>query len=225
MSVHANAKDMTANPYPRSIHVNGTGKSFVAPDKADLTLAVEAQGKSAETARHQAATAMSALIKAIKSAGVAEKDIQTRTVSLYPNYSPDSASKIIGYQLSNQVAVAVRDLDKLGEIMDAAVNAGGNLTRIQGVTFGITNPEQALTAARDIAYRDAKTKAEQYAKMAGLSLGSPIQISEGSQIPPMPMPYGDIRAMKATMAESPPTPVQIGEQEVSVTVDVMFEID
>jgi uncharacterized protein YggE len=123
------------------------------------------------------------------------------------------------------VAVVVRDLDKLGEIMDAAVNAGGNLTRIQGVSFSITNPDKALATAREEAYRDAKIKAEQYAKLAGISLGDPLHISEGSQIPPIPMPYGDIRAMKATMPESEPTPVQVGEQEVSVTVDVMFGID
>lgn len=221
----ANAKEMTANSYPRSIHVSGTGKTLVPPDKADLSLSIETQSKSAETARNQAATAMSALLKSLKSAGIVEKDIQTRTVSLYPNYTPDSANKIIGYQLSNQIAVIVRNLDKLGDIMDAAVNAGGNLARIQGVTFGITNPDKALAAAREEAYRDAKNKAEQYAKLAGISLGAPIQISEGSHIPPMPMPYGEIRAMKAAMSESVSTPVQTGEQEVTVTVDVLFSIE
>lgn len=221
----AGAKEMTANHHARSIHVSGTGKAFVPPDKADLTLSVEAQGKTAEIARNQAANAMTALIKAVKTAGVSEKDIQTRSVSLYPNYAPDSANKIIGYQLSNQVAVIVRNLDKLGEVMDAAVSAGGNLTRIQGVNFSISNPDKALAAARELAFRDAKTKAEQYAKLAGINLGSPLHISEGTHIPPTPMPYGELQAMKAAMAESAPTPVQAGEQEVSVTVEIMFAIE
>ena len=221
----ADAKEMTGSLQPRTIHVSGIGKTFVPPDKADLTLSIEAQGKTAEIARNQAANSMTALIKAVKKTGVAEKDIQTRSVSLYPNYSPDSANKIVGYQLSNQVAVIVRNLNKLGEIMDAAVDAGGNLTRIQGVTFGIINPDKTLAVSRKEAYRDAKSKAEQYAKLAGITLGNPLHIREGSHIPPMPMPYGEIQAMKASMADSAPTPVQTGEQEVSVTVDVMFAIE
>lgn len=212
------------NQRPRSIHVNGTGKVSAAPDKADLTLSVEVQAKTAEAARNQAAVAMEALIKAVTNKGVASKDIQTRSVSLYPNYSPDSANKIIGYQLSNQVAVCIRDINKASDIIDSAVQAGGNSTRVQGITFGIDNPESALTKARDLAYANAKTKAEQYAKLAGVNLGTPLHISEGSDTSPVPMPYGDVRMMKTAMAEGASTPVQAGEQEVTVTVDVTFGV-
>ena len=208
---------------PRSIHVNGMGKVSVAPDKADLTLSVEVQAKTAEAARNQAAVTMDALIKAVKDQDVASKDIQTRSVSLYPNYSPDTANKIVGYQLSNQVAVCIRDISKASDIIDAAVKVGGNSARVQGISFGIENPESALAQAREKAYANAKAKAEQYAKLAGVSLGSPLQISEGSDIPVTPMPYGEVRMMKASM-DGATTPVQAGEQEVSVTVDVMFVI-
>jgi uncharacterized protein len=213
------------NQRPRSIHVSGTGKVSVAPDKADLTLSVEVQAKTAETARNQAANSMDALIKAVKNEGVADKDIQTRSVSLYPTYSPDTANKIIGYQLSNQVAVCIRDINKASDIIDSAVRAGGNSTRVQGINFGVDNPESALKDAREKAYANAKMKAEQYAKLAGVNLGSPLHISEGSDIPATPMPYGEARMMKSAMADSASTPVQVGEQEVSVTVDVMFGIE
>lgn len=221
---NANAETID-NQRPRSIHVSGTGKVSVAPDKADLTLSVEVQAKTAEAARTQAANSMDALIKAVKNEGVADKDIQTRSVSLYPNYSPDTANKIIGYQLSNQVAVCIRDINKASDIIDSAVKAGGNSTRVQGINFGIENPKAALGNAREKAYADAKTKAEQYAKLASVTLGSPLHISEGSDIPAAPMPYGEMRMMKAAMADGASTPVQVGEQEVTVTVDVMFGIE
>lgn len=212
------------NPHTRSIHVNGTGKVSVKPDKADLTLSVEVQAKTAEAARKLAATTMDALIKAVKTGDVADKDIQTRSVSLYPNYSPDSTNKITGYQLSNQVAVCIRDINKVSDVIDAAVQAGGNSTRVQGISFAVDNPESALSQARDLAYANAKMKAGQYAKLAGVTLGSPLHISEGSNVSPVPMPYGEMRMMKTAMAEGASTPVQAGEQEVSVTVDVAFAI-
>lgn len=208
----------------RSIHVNGTGNASAAPDKADLTLSIEVQAKTAEAARNQAANAMEALIKAIKSEGVADKDIQTRSVSLYPNYSPDATNKIIGYQLSNQVTVCIRDINNASVIIDTAVKAGGNSTRVQGINFALDNPESALALARDKAYANAKMKAEQYAKLAGVVLGTPLHINESNEISPAPLPYAEMRTMKAAMTDNASTPVQAGEQKVTVNVDVVFEI-
>ena len=218
----ANAETME-HQRPRSIHVNGIGKVSVAPDKADLTLSVEVQAKTAEEARNQAAVAMEALIKAVKAKDVADKDIQTRSVSLYPNYSPDSANKIIGYQLSNQMAVCVRDINKVSNVIDAAVSAGGNSTRVQGVSFAVENDDKPLAQARDLAYANAKVKAQQYAKLAGVTLGTPLHISEGNAVSPSPVPYGEMR-MQAAAMDSASTPVQAGEQELTVTVDVVFGI-
>ncbi len=220
MTANAEAFDIKQ---PKSIRVSGSGKVAVAPDKADLTLSVEIQAKTAESARAQAASAMEALIKAVKDSGVAEKDIQTSSVSLYPNYSGDAANRIVGYQLTNQVAVCIRDIDKTSAIIDAAVKAGGNAARVQGIAFGIENPEPAQSQARGKAYANAKMKAEEYAKLAGVSLGTPLHISEGSQQAPTPRPYGDMVQMKAAMVDTA-TPVQAGEQEVSVNVDVVFGI-
>ena len=91
--------------------------------------------------------------------------------------------------------------------------------------FAIENQEPVLADARDKAYANAKMKAEQYAKLAGVSLGAPLHISEGADIAPTPMPYGEMRMMKSAMADSASTPVQAGEQEVTVNVDVMFAIE
>lgn len=209
---------------PRSIHVSGSGKVFVAPDKAELTLSVEVQARTAESARKQAANAMDALIKAVKSEGVADRDIQTHAVSLYPNYSPDTANKIIGYQLTNQVSVVIRDIDKASDVIDSAVSAGGNFSRVQGITFSIENPDSALAIAREKAYAKAKIKAEQYAKLAGVTLGSPLHISEGGYTPPTPILYGEMAMAKTALSDSASTPVQAGEQEVKVDVDVIFGI-
>lgn len=210
---------------PNSIHVSGMGRISIAPDKAELTLSVEVQAKSAEAARNQAATAMAALIKAVKNADVADKDIQTRYVSLYPIYTPDTANKISGYQLANQVTVIVRDIGKISSVIDSAVNAGGNAVRVQGVSFAIDNPESALSQAREKAYADALSKAEQYAKLADIRLGRAIQISEGGGMPPMPVPFAEMSAMKLGGRAADSTPVQVGEQEVSVTVEVVFGVE
>ncbi len=218
----ANAENLDKQR-PRSIQVSGSGKISAAPDKADLTLSVEIQAKTAESASVQAASAMEALIKAVKDAGVAEKDIQTRSVSLYPSYSGDAANRIVGYQLANQVAVCIRAIDKTSDIIDVAVKAGGNAARVQGITFGIEDPEPAMSKARALAYANAKMKAEEYAKLAGVSLAAPLHINEGNQLMPTPRPYGEMVQMKAAMADAA-TPVQAGEQDVSVNVDVVFGI-
>lgn len=210
---------------PHSIRVSGMGRVSIAPDKADLTLSVETQAKSAEAARNQAAAAMKALLKAVKAADVAEKDIQTRYVSLYPVYAPDTGNKISGYRLANQVTVIVRDIGKISTVIDNAVTAGGNSVRVQGISFAIDNPEPALLQAREKAYSNAKAKAGQYAGLAGVKLGRAMHISEGGGTPPMPVPYAEMSMMKLGAGGAEPTPVQVGEQEVSVTVDVVFGVE
>jgi uncharacterized protein len=204
-----------------SIHVNGQGKVSVRPDKADINLAIEVHTKTAKAAREQAAKAMQTLVDAVQDMGVAEKDIQTSYVALSPEYGSDS--KIIGYQLTNQVLVCVRDVNKAGGVIDAAVQAGGNAARVQGMSFAVDNSAAALIQAREKAYQDAHTKAQQYAKLAGVTLGRAMHISEGSGASPAPVPYADSAFMMKSSAAS--TPVQVGEQEVAVSVDVIFGIE
>jgi uncharacterized protein len=207
---------------PHSIQVSGVGRVSVKPDKADLNLAVEVQAKTAKAAREQAATSMKALIDAVKDLDVAEKDIQTSYVSLQPEYDT-TGRKIVRYNLSNQVVVCVRDVNKAGAVIDAAVQAGGDATRVQGLSFGVENSTAAQVQAREKAYEDARTKAEQYAKLAGVSLGKAMHITEGGGMGVRPVPYATERY--AMMKSSADTPVQVGEQEVSVNVDVVFGVE
>jgi uncharacterized protein YggE len=209
--------------FDNTIHVSGTGHVSVTPDKADLDLSVEVQAKTAEAARNQAAAAMTALIKAVKNQGVADKDIQTRYVSLYPLYAPDTVNKINGYRLSNQVKVVVRDISKISDVIDNAVMAGGNAARVQGINLAIDQPEIALSAAREKAFAEAQSKAKQYAKLANVTLGRVMHISEGGGMPPVPVPFAAMSSMRSKEAADA-TPVQVGEQEVSVTVNVIFAI-
>ncbi len=217
----AHAEDSDHNR-PHSIQVNGMGRVSIAPDKADLTLAIEIQAKSAEIARDQAGATMTALIKAIKESNVADKDIQTRQVSLYPIYKQDAANKINGYQLANRVTICVRDISKISAIIDSVVTAGGNAVRLQGIDFAIDNPDAALAQAREKAYDNAHDKAEQYAKLAGLTLGRVMHISEGNSIPPMSVPYTEMSVMRKAASTDNSTPIQAGEQEISVTTEVIF---
>lgn len=213
------------NHYPRSIYVNGTGRISVVPDKAELTLSVEVRAKNAEAARNQAATSMGAVIKALKAAGVADKDIQTQLVSLYPFYETNTRNKISGYQLTNQIAVVIRKIENVSKVVDSAVSAGGNSTRVQGLSFSVADPGPALKQAREKAFEDAHNKAVQYAQLAHAKLSSPLRISEGGGTPPGPIPYAEMSAVKMAGAAALPTPVQIGEQEVTVTVNTVFAIE
>lgn len=219
----AQANDDKDDPFENTIQVSGTGHVSVTPDKADLNLSVEVQAKTAQSARNQAATAMTALIKAVRNQGVADKDIQTRYVSLYPLYAPDTANKISGYHLTNQVTVIVRDISKISDIIDDAVMAGGNAARVQGINLAIDQPDIALSEAREKAFADARAKAEQYAGLANVKLGRVMLISEGGGMPPIPVPFAAMSSMRSKEAADA-TPVQVGEQEVSVTVNVVFAI-
>lgn len=201
------------------IQVSGVGRVSMQPDKADLILAVDVQGKTAKATHEQAANAMAALIETIKNLAVAEKDIQTSYVSLQPEYD-QTGNKIVRYRLNNQVTVCVRDISKVGAVVDAALQAGGDATRVQILNFGIDNSTEALVQAREKAYEDAQSKAAQYAKLAGVKLGRVIRITEGNSA--MPVPYAREAVM---MKASVDTPMQAGEQELSVTVGVTFAIE
>ncbi len=204
------------------LEVVGTGKVAVKPDIADLNLAVSVKEKTAEAARISAAEAMTRVLSALKEQGLESRDLQTRWVSLHPVYAPNTPNLIVGYQVQNQVNARVRDIDKVGGILDAAVKAGGDAARLQGLGFAISDPSAAETKARALATADAQAKAKQYAELLQITVGKPVRISESTGgAAPMPM-VGRLRMMKAAEA---PTPIEAGEQEVTVNVDIAFAIE
>ncbi|MES2462854.1 MAG: SIMPL domain-containing protein [Armatimonadota bacterium] len=211
------------------IVVSGTGEVQVKPDIARISLGVQNQGREASGVTQENAQKTDALIKAVKAAGVADKDIQTSGYSIYPQYeqnqlggfSPSTGMprepKIVGYQASNMVTVTVRKVGDTGRIIDAAIKAGGNTSN--GITFDVADKASSGDAALQKAVADAVRKAKVIAKAAGAANLFLVGIQEGGYTPPRPM-YG--QAMMARGADVASTPVQPGEQSVTANVAVRF---
>lgn len=207
--------------------LNGTRLDIVAegevtrvPDVANISAGVVTQAQGAGQAMSENATRMAATVAALKKAGVAERDIQTASISLSPQYryGENMPPVITGYQASNQVMVRFRDVRRAGAILDALVAAGAN--QINGPTLALDKPEAALDEARAAAIAKARARADLYAKAAGLSVRRILAISEtGGYEPPRPMPQMMMREAKAA-----DTMIEAGEQRLTVTVNVSFEL-
>jgi len=210
-------------PPEHTISVSGTGKVVVSPDIADLRLGVAITKPTVKAARATAAQSMTNVIAALKKLGIADKDIKTTNLSLQPVYSyPQNggAPKLTGYNLTNTVAVTIRDLDKIGDAIDDSLAAGA--TTMDGVTFRVEDPAAAEEQARKEAMAQAKSKAETLASSAGIRITGVASISETSSPVPYPVPfYGEA----AGAARDVSTPVEVGTNEVSVSVAVVYLID
>jgi len=207
------------------IWVSGQGKVTVVPDIATLRLGVEAQQASVAEAQTEASEAMNRVMDALTDNGVAKKDIQTQYFSIRKVTRWDNEKQqeiVIGYRVSNIVTVKIRDIDKVGIIIDAVAEAGGDLTRIDSVGFSVDDPSAYYEEAREKAIADAKTKATQLAEFAGVSLGNPIYIAEGVYYPPVMRGVYEEAAMPAPAAAPPP--ISPGEMEISLTVQVVYAI-
>jgi uncharacterized protein len=206
----------------RWVEVTGEGTISAAPDFAEVTLGVTSTGKKAGdavAANAQAANALSALIK---SEGVAPADIQTSTVSVSPMFSQplpnqQTAPTVTGYSVSNNVSVRIRDIPRLGALLDKAVTAGAN--SIYGIGFGHNDLSALLDKARPLAVADARRKAEIYAAAGGGRIGRLMVLTEegGGRQPPMAF-------SRAYAAAPPPTPIEAGEDKLTVTVNARFEL-
>lgn len=135
------------------------------------------------------------------------------------DFSNGQAPKLVGYDVTNNVTVKVKKVDNLGAMLDKLVQAGSN--QINGVSFDVSKPEEAMDEARRLATADATRKAKVYAQAMGIELGNVMQVSEGTAAqPPMPMVRGAM--MKADAAA--PVPIAAGEQSIAVDVNVVWEI-
>jgi hypothetical protein len=222
----ASAEGPPPPPHP-FISVTGEGRAAVAPDMAVLSLTVTRVGETAKAALSSNSAAMRAVIEALKADGLAERDMQTSEFSIYPRYSQpdpnrqgsgDPQPQIIGYQVSNGLTLRVRDIAKLGAILDRSVTLGVN----QGgqITFTNADPEKTVEEARRQAVADAMAKAKVLAEAAGLALGPVMSISENTAQPePMPL----MRTM-AMAKEASPVPIAGGENSYTVTVDMRFDL-
>lgn len=207
------------SPKSAQITVSATGEVSQAPDRASVSAGVVTQAKTADAAMAANATKMSAAFDQLRAAGLEEKDIRTSQMSLNPRFSYQNrqSPKIDGYEVRNTVSATTDDLEKVGPMLDALVKAGVN--NINGVSFSISEPEAAKTVARDKAIKAAKAKAEAMASAAGVTLGNLTSISENSRgsFAPQPVAYARLESQSAT-------PIAAGEQNLSVTVNLTYEI-
>jgi uncharacterized protein len=213
----------TTTDHEHLITVTGTGTVVVSPDIADVRLGVVVTKPTVKAARETAAEAMTRVIAALKKLGIADKDIQTTTVSLQPAYdyaAQTNPPKITGYTLANGVVVTVRNLDQTGDVIDDSLAAGA--TSLDGVTFRVDDPAKAQQQARTDAMNQAKANADTLAKAAGVSITGVATISEASAPVPFPVYYGGAAAAPA--ADSVKTPIQPGTSDVTITVTVAYLI-
>lgn len=214
-------------PQPPRIVVNGEGEATLAPDIAEISLAVVREAESAREALTQNSAAMAEVIKALKEMGIEARDLQTSGVQVTARYDyiskPDNTqeSRLRGYEVTNTLSIRVRDVAKTGEVIDRAVSLGVN----QGgsITFTNENPKPALTEARKKAVADAVEKARTLAEAAGVKLGRVTEISDTvvSQ-PPQPILA---KAYAARDAAPAPAPVEAGENAYRVQVSMTFALE
>ena len=229
------------------IWVTGQGTVSVVPDVANLTMGVQVQATTVTEALNQAAQSANAVISAIKAKGVADQDIQTQGYNISPVYgqsiipqppitvkppvtgtSPTATpaepaitypgqSVIVGYEVTNTISITIRNIGNAAAIIDSAAQAGGNATRVQGIYFSISDPTKYNTQARALAVADAKSKAQQLATGAGVTLGPAIYISENQ---------GYVYPVYASGAAVPSasTPISPGQTQISISVQIVFSI-
>jgi hypothetical protein len=207
----------------RSISMSGHGEVMVVPDMANISIGVISQAPTAREAQTANNQTMNQIMSALKAAGIAEKDIQTQNYTVQPRYDYNNNTqppRLVGYDVSNTVMIAARDLSKLGEVLDATVTAGSNM--INGISFGVAKPEAAKDEARKLAAADATRKARLYADATQIKLGKIISVSEsGGFSPPVPV---QAKAMRMEAADGA-VPIAQGEQVIAVDVNIAWEIE
>lgn len=237
----------TTGSQQAGIWVTGQGRVSLEPDLAILSLGVEAGGATVQEARSKAAEAMAAVVAALKSRGVEDKDIRTSYFNIQPKYTyreltrcpeptpqnplpetkgcyTDREQVLSGYRVTNQVSVKLRDLDSAGLVIDEVAAAGGDYIRINGISFTVEDDSAARVQAREKAVKDALAKAEQFAQLTGVAVGKLIYISESvGAVYPQPVFRGGMEYEAASSV--PPTPISGGEMEVTVNVQAVFGIE
>lgn len=205
------------------LSVSAQAESKRVPDVATISAGVVTQAADANAAMRQNAEQMAKVVAAIKAAGIAERDVQTSGIGINPQYKyvENQAPQIIGYQASNTVSLKVRDIAKLGKVLDTLVAQGAN--QVNGPNFEVDKPDEAYDEARRAALEKAQARAEMYAKTMGLKVRRVVSIAEGGGNFPRPMPMMAM-ASRAKADYAGDTSVSPGETTLSMTLDVVFEL-
>ena len=218
--VFAQSQPATLPADATQLQVSAHGESHRTPDVALISAGVVTENIDAKTAMRANAQRMTAVVAALKQAGVADRDIQTSNISLEPQYKyiANQRPTITGYQVSNTVNVRLRDIGKTGDVLDALVKQGAN--QINGPTFSVDKPDASMDEARVDAIKQAQARADLYANATGLKVRRIVSISESGEMtaPPRPMMMG---LMKAA---APSAPIAAGESTLAMDLNVVFEL-
>jgi len=199
--------------------VSGEGSVSVPPDHARVSSGVITRAKTAREATDANSKLMTAVMASLRDAGIADKDIKTSRFSIQPVYPPPQPGvdqKVSGYSVSNQLDVTIRQIAKVGDILDRLVSAG--VSDVGNIAFLVDDQSKLLDQAREAAVADARRKADIYARAAGVKLGGVVWITEDTGVVP-PFAAGAVRAMAAKAV-----PISTGEDTLKVSITVGFEI-
>ena len=210
----------TADSSTRQVTVVGNGEVQGTPDTLTANTSIEFTAPDATSAMNQTSGRQQAVIEALTGSGIDKNDITTTNVTLQPQYGGTGDNPTItGYQASNSLQVKIRKLDTASQTLALIGTTGGDATRINSVSYSIDDDSQLVKDARPRAFDDARDRAEQYAQLAGLTLGKVISISEtGGATPPSPPPTPMPRAAMEAV------PLQPGQQTVGFAVTVIWEL-
>ena len=208
---------------PSTIRVTATGEARATPDRAWADFGVETEGATAQAAAAENAARMERIVAALVRAGVERANIQTSGYNVFPVYAETPRGvgepQIRGYRVANTVSAQTDDVRGTGTLIDAALSAGAN--RVNGVRFGLRNPEQARAEAMRDALRRARAEAEVISGGLGVRLGRVLDASTAST----PTVYPVMRRMEAAMADVASTPIEPGQQDVSAQITVVYAIE
>ena len=214
------------------IWVNGIGTKDVEADVAVISIGVESREETVAAARSAAAASMTGVLDALATLGVADDDIVTTSLNIYPvqvwievedDVGSHNEPRITGYVVNNRVRVTVRDIEMADEAIDKAAEVGGDLIRINDVSFTVGDPAAHADEIRRRAVEDAKAKAELYAEAFGVELGPLVFMREGSGT--APINQGEVRLeMAMAMQADASTPIESGDISLSITIQAGFSI-
>lgn len=205
------------------ISVNGTGAVAVKPDVVRMSIGVQEKAATVTEAQKKTAEKSKTLTEALKKAGIKEEDIKTEGYNIFPEYRYENNQPpvLTGYAVSNQLSIVIREVEKAGDIIDAATTAGAN--QLSGISFSLEDNAKALEQARLAAMDDARKKAEQLATGGKVQVGSVVKITEQYQNVAAPVAKFD-EARSAVAGSAANTVIEAGQFRVVVNVEVTYSI-
>ena len=211
------------SPIPQ-IAVAAHGEIRIAPDRATIQISVQTRASTAATASSENATRQAAVIQAVRSLGLASDQISTINYNVYPEqrYEPNKEPVVVGYNVTNTLSIEVRKLSQVGPVIDAALSKGANM--ITSLQFSASNTEEARRTAIASAVQKARLDADAAARAAGGTIGGLLEIVISAYSAPPPRPIAMLRAA-ASVADQAPTPINPGEETVSVDVNTRWRFN